>query len=330
MICKPRINESRYHVKIKLYGVRGSISAPLSNQSYSEKITEIIERLVDSHITSRDQIPRFLESLPGHLKFTAGGDTTCITVTDSSGQVYIVDCGTGGRIAGDELIRTEFGKGKGTLEFFVTHTHWDHIQGIPFFKPLYVPGNLVNFRSPYADLETRLINQQVKEFFPMPFLATASTKKFHTLEKDQTVEYPSGMKVSFHPLKHPGGSYAYKFEENGKSFIFATDAEFTGDDIDLVRSMTTFFGGVDLLVLDSQYTLDESFAKFDWGHTSYTMAVNVATIWGIKKLILTHHEPAYNDKKVFDILEEAIEHKRNLGGSPLEIQLAREGMVLDL
>jgi ribonuclease BN (tRNA processing enzyme) len=164
----------------------------------------------------------------------------------------------------------------------------------------------------------------------MPFLATASTKKFHTLEKDQITEYPSGMKVSFHALKHPGGSYAYKFEENGKKFIFATDAEFTGEDIDLVRSMTPFFGGVDILVLDSQYTLDESFAKFDWGHTSYTMAVNVATIWGIKKLILTHHEPAYNDKKVFDILEEAIEHKRNLGGSPLEIILAREGMVIDL
>ena len=317
-------------MKIKLFGVRGSISAPLNNQLYTEKITEIIERLVDTHITSRDQIPRFIESLPGHLKYTAGGDTTCITVTDNTGHVSIIDCGTGGRVAGDELIRTVFGKGKGTLEFFITHTHWDHIQGIPFFKPLYVPGNLVNFRSPYPDLENRLINQQVKEFFPMPFLATASTKKFHTLEKDQITEYPSGMKVSFHALKHPGGSYAYKFEENGKKFIFATDAEFTGEDIDLVRSMTPFFGGADILVLDSQYTLDESFAKFDWGHTSYTMAVNVATIWGIKKLILTHHEPAYNDKKVFDILEEAIEHKRNLGGSPLEILLAREGMVIDL
>jgi phosphoribosyl 1,2-cyclic phosphodiesterase len=317
-------------VKIKLFGVRGSIAAPLNNQAYTEKITEILERCVDNHITSRDQIPRFLESLPGHLKYTAGGDTTCISVTDNSGKVYLVDCGTGGRLAGDELIRTEFGKGKGTLEFFITHTHWDHIQGIPFFKPLYVPGNQVNFRSPYPDLETRLINQQVKEFFPMPFLATASTKKFHHLEKDQVVEYESGMKISFHALKHPGGSYAYKFEENGKKFIFATDAEFTGDDLDLIRGMTPFFGGADVLVLDSQYTLDESFAKFDWGHTSYTMAVNCATIWGIKTLILTHHEPAYNDKKVFDILEEAIEHKRHLGGAPLELILAREGMVIDL
>lgn len=317
-------------MKIKLYGVRGSIPAPLTNAAYMEKIQDILERCVDNHITSRDQIPRFLESLPPYIKYTAGGDTTCITVTDSKGKVYMVDCGTGGRVAGDEMIRTEFGKGKGVLEYFITHTHWDHIQGLPFFKPVYVPGNKIHFHSPYPDLESRLINQQVKEFFPMPFLATASTKVFNTLEKDKPLEFDTGMRVSFHALKHPGGSYAYKFEENGKKFIFATDAEFTGDDIDLVRSMSGFFGGADMLVLDSQYTLDESFAKFDWGHTSYTMAVNIATIWGIKKLVLTHHEPAYNDKKVFDILEEAIEHKRQLGGSPLELILAREGMVVEL
>ncbi len=317
-------------MKIKLFGVRGSIAAPLGNQGYMDKVQEILERCVDSYITSREQIPQFIENLPEYLKYTVGGDTTCIHVTSSKGKHYMVDCGTGGRVLGDELMRTEFGKGKGEMEFFITHTHWDHIQGIPFFKPIYIPGNTLNFRSPYADLETRLVNQQVKEFFPMPFHATASKKTFQTLEKGQVIEFEDGMKISFYPLKHPGGSYAYKFEEAGKSFIFATDAEFTGDDLNLIREMTSFFGGSDMLVLDSQYTLDESFAKFDWGHTSYTMAVNCATIWGIKTLVLTHHEPAYNDKKVFEILEEAIEHKRHLGGSPLELVLAREGMVIDL
>ncbi|MCB1144199.1 MAG: MBL fold metallo-hydrolase [Leptospiraceae bacterium] len=317
-------------MKIKLYGVRGSLAAPLTNQAYSEKIREIVERCIDSHITSQDQLDDFINKLPDHLKYTVGGDTTCITVTSDAGHVYMVDCGTGGRVAGDELIRTEFGKGKGVLDLFFTHTHWDHIAGLPFFKPVYVPGNLINFRSPYEDLEARMIYQQVKEFFPMPFHGTASTKKFHHLQKDEVIEFEDGMKVSFHPLKHPGGSYAYKFEEKGKKFIFATDAEFTGDDLDMIRNMSQFFGGVDVLVLDSQYTLDESFAKFDWGHTSYTMAVNCATIWGIKKLVMTHHEPAYNDRKVFDILDEAIEHKRHLGGAPLELILAREGMVLDL
>jgi ribonuclease BN (tRNA processing enzyme) len=138
------------------------------------------------------------------------------------------------------------------------------------------------------------------------------------------------MKISFTPLKHPGGSHAYKFQEGGKTFIFATDCEFTGNDMELIRNMSSFFNGADVLVIDSQYTLDESFNKFDWGHTAYTMAVNCATIWNIETLFLTHHEPAYTDKKVYGILDEAIEHKRHLGGSPLEIKLAREGYILDL
>lgn len=317
-------------MRIKLFGTRGSIAAPMGNAAYMEKIQEILERCVDNHITSKEQIPEFINLLPNYLKYTAGGDTTCIHIMSKAGKHYMVDCGTGGRVLGDELMKIEFGKGKGEMEFFITHTHWDHVQGIPFFKPIYIPGNKLNFRSPYPDLENRLVAQQVKEFFPMPFHATASTKTFQTLEKGQVLEFPDGMKVSFHPLKHPGGSYAYKFEEDGKVFIFATDAEYTGNDIDLVKEIAPFFRGADILVLDSQYTLDESFAKFDWGHTSYTMAVNCATIWNVKTLVMTHHEPAYNDRKVYEILDEAIEHKRNLGGSPLEIILAREGMIIDL
>lgn len=312
-------------MKIKLYGTRGSIPSPLTNNAYQEKVFEILNLFKDS----QDEIKTFFQNLPNHLQFTGGGDTTCISVTSDSGKVFMVDCGTGGRGLGDELIRTEFGKGKGILEIFFTHTHWDHIQGLPFFKPVYVPGNQINFHSPYTDLEARLIQQQVKEFFPMPFHGTASTKKFHTIRRGEPIQYGT-MKIDFYPLKHPGGSYAYKFVEDGKTFIFATDAEFTGDDMDLIRSMAPFFNGADVLVLDSQYTLDESFAKFDWGHTSYTMAVNCATIWNVKTLVLTHHEPAYDDQKIYEILEEAQMHKTHLGGNPLEIMLAREGLIIDL
>ncbi len=313
-------------MNIKLYGTRGSLPAPLKNQDYKNKIMEILESFVDRAEFSKDTIPDFFQSLPDYLKFTAGGDTTCVTVTSNAGNTYVVDCGTGGRTLGDELLKTELGKGKGELNIFITHTHWDHIQGFPFFKPMYIPGNLLNFYSPFKDLEERLVLQQQKEFFPMPFHGTASQKNFHYLEENEEIRFSDGLVVDFHPLKHPGGSYAYRFRENGKTFIFATDAEFTGEDMPEIKNKSKFFGNADLLVIDSQYTLDESFAKFDWGHTSYTMAVNCATIWEVKNLVLTHHEPAYNDKKVFDILEEAIEHKKNLGGSKLNIHLAREGL----
>lgn len=316
-------------MKIKLYGTRGSISAPLRNSQYKEKILNILQLSKGKILSSDSDINDFFNSLPQHLKFTAGGDTTCISVTSSSGKVFMVDCGTGGRVMGDELMATDLGKGKGELELFFTHTHWDHIQGLPFFKPVYIPGNKVNFYSPYPDLEDRLIKQQIKEFFPMPFHGTASTKSFTTIKRGEPLQF-GDMTIDFYPLKHPGGSYAYKFTENGKSFIFATDAEFTGDDMDLIKSMSGFFNGVDIMVLDAQYTLDESFAKFDWGHTSYTMAVNCAVNWNIKNLVLTHHEPAYNDEKVFDIYEEAKLHNEYVPNSKLNILLAREGLELEL
>ena len=315
---------------VKLYGTRGSLPAPLRNSEYRQKIEEILSEFILNPFTSRDKIDDFIQSLPDHLQFTGGGDTTCVSVTSESGHVFMIDCGTGGRVLGDELLKTEFGKGKGTLDVFITHTHWDHIHGFPFFKPIYMPGNTINFYSPYRDLEQRLVKQQEKEYFPMPFHGTASKKMFNFLSEGEKLSFPDGMQVEFHPLKHPGGSYAYKFTENGKVFIFATDAEFTGDDLPDVKKQSFFFQGADLLVMDAQYTLDESFAKFDWGHTSYTMAVNCATVWEVKNLALTHHEPAYNDKKIFEIHNEAIEHKKALGGSAMQIHLAREGMQFQL
>lgn len=316
-------------MKITLYGTRGSLAAPMRNQDYQEKMYEILKLYSEKNIQGPEEIPAFFESLPEYLKYTAGGDTTCINVVSDLGKEYMLDCGTGGRNLGNDLLKRGF-LGKGVLEVFVTHTHWDHIQGFPFFKPIYIPGNVLNFHSPFEDLEDRLIRQQIQEFFPIGFHATASKKNFHTMQRGEEVSFEDGMKISYHPLKHPGGSFAYKFVENGKTFIFATDAEFTGTDMETIIGMSEFFGNADILVLDTQYTLDESFKKFDWGHTCYTMAVNSATIWNIKKLVLTHHEPDYSDQKVFGILEESKEHKFHLGGPPLEIVLAREGMQINL
>jgi phosphoribosyl 1,2-cyclic phosphodiesterase len=315
-------------VKVNLYGTRGSLPAPLRNVEYKEKVMEILELFLEKKIHSKQDIQSFFDFLPDHLKFTGGGDTTCITVTSGSGKNYIVDLGSGVRNVGNHLLQTGFMGTDKVLEIFVTHTHWDHIQGLMFFKPFYIPGVTINFYSPYEDLKERFIYQMQPKFFPVDFGITMSKKSFNLVKQGQKLDFPDGMSVECFPLKHPGGSFAYKFIENGKIFIFATDAEFVGDDMELIIQMTDFFGGADYLVIDSQYTLDESFKKFDWGHTSYTMAVNCATIWGVKNLVLTHHEPDYNDKKVFSILEESLEHKVHLGGKDVNILLAREGMEL--
>jgi len=319
-------------MRIQLWGVRGSLPSPISNEEYTGKLKRVLNFAIQKGLSRTDQIEPFLASLPDELRYVFGGDTTCVSVTSDSGKLYIIDCGTGLRRLGNVLMEGDCGKGKGLLNIMFTHNHWDHIQGIPFFRPIYVPGNVLNFYSPYKHQQQALENQMSSPYFPATFQGTASTKNYINIESalDTPLKLEDDLEVSIYPLKHPQGSYAYKFTQNGKHFIFATDTEFTGETIEKIEGKTNFFKNADLLVLDSQYTLDEAFLKVDWGHTSYTMAVNCAINWNVKKLIMTHHEPAYSD----DILQEnyllALEHARQMMDVQTEIFLAREGMIFDL
>lgn len=317
-------------MKIKLLGVRGSLPAPIDNKQYRNKIRKILDKAIESGLNDPDRVDEFINDLPENLQYTYGGNTTCVIVTSNSGMVYILDCGSGIRAFGDELLGGDCGKGQGHLKILITHTHWDHIQGLPFFKPMYIPGNLIEFYSPYETLEQSLKAQMDFTFFPASFEGTASGKEFHLLKEGESLEIEPDLFVDCYHLKHPGGSYAYRFREGEKSFVFATDAEFTGETLEKTGRRLDFFNNADLLILDSQYTLDEHFGKFDWGHTSYTVAVNCGVRWGVKHLVLTHHDPANDDDKLRSIHQDAIEHRNNMKVKKPVIHLAREGMVFNL
>lgn len=310
---------------VKLHGVRGSLPAPMRNEEYYGKIRDILIRAAEQRLNDPADIDAFIDRLPARLKRVVGGDTTCISVEDENGDLIIVDCGTGIRPLGDRLLKGKFGRGEGKAHIFFTHTHWDHIQGLPFFKPLYIPGNEIHFYSPLEDLQARLEYQTEDRFFPAPFMGTGSTKHFHKLDTGSEFEFTDNMKISCHPLKHPGGSIAYKFVTGDGIFIFATDAEFSGEDLLNQPENDAFFKHADLLILDAQYTLDESFMKIDWGHTSYTMAVNCAVHWKVKRLALTHHEPAYPDSKIYENYKDAVRHRLALNVKEPRIYLAEEG-----
>lgn len=314
-------------MKIKLIGVRGSLPCPTGNKEYRQKLRNILKLAVEKGLKSVDKINEFIKELPEELQYYYGGNTTCLTVTSEKGSLYIIDCGSGFKDLGNDLMEGECGKGKGYLKIFVTHVHWDHIQGIPFFKPMYIPGNVLEFISPYKDLEKNLVEQMNAPFFPATFHSTASEKKFRLLKEGVTFEIEKGLFVDFYPVNHPGGNYAYRFREGGKSFVFATDAEFTGEMLEQTDSRIDFFMNADLLVLDSQYTLDEHFGKFEWGHTSVTTAVNCGLRWGVKHLVLTHHDPSNDDNKLRKMLDNAVRHRNQMDVSKPVISLAREGMT---
>ena len=311
---------------VQFWGVRGSIASPMRTEEYHGKIEEILQLARDNDISTADSTKKFIASLPDRLQHVTGGNTTCASVLCKSQNICIIDAGSGIRVLGDQMMKGPAGEGKAEVHLFFTHTHWDHICGLPFFKPIYIPGNKIHIYSPLDDIYERLVYQQEDRFFPKTFDDLGSEKIFHKLDNKSPLTLEGDLEISFQKLRHPSGCYAYKFKQAGKVFIFATDVELTGADLESPEEEHKFFDNADVLVIDAQYTLDESFQKFDWGHTSITMAVNCALNWNVKKLILTHHEPAYNDHTLSENLFMAIEHAQILERPDLEIELAREGL----
>ena len=317
---------------VKLWGVRGSLPSPLSNTEYKQKVQNILQLAIEKGVSDISEISNFFTDLPDELRYVYGGNTSCVAVTSDSGRVYILDCGSGIRNLGYELMKGPCGRGEGELSLLLTHNHWDHIQGLPFFTPIYIKGNVLNFYSPYHNQESLLQKQQSGPFFPGLWEQTPSKKIFHKLDDQNLspVEIEEGLILDFYPMNHPCGSYAYRFRKNNKTFIFATDSEFTGEVLEKIGETTDFFQDADLLIIDSQYTLQESFLKIAWGHTSYTMAVNCGVRWNVKNLVLTHHEPAYSDEKISEIHKMALEHSELIQNTKTNIHMAREGLVFKL
>ena len=142
-----------------------------------------------------------------------------------------------------------------------------------------------------------------------------------------------GMKVTTKGMRHPGNSYSYRFEEDGKSLIFGSDAEFKVEDMDRIEEYLDYFKGADVLIFDTQYTFEELLHRIDWGHSSSSIATDIALKAGVKKLVLFHHDPSYDDEKLDEVYLRALRYKEMVDPqktSDLEIVMAYEGLEINL
>ena len=248
-----------------------------------------------------------------------GGNTTCLEIgTPGQREPVIIDCGSGIRALGDELLRRQARR----IHILLTHFHWDHIQGLPSFAPLFQPGVEITIYSHRSTLESCLLlaAQMADPFIPVQFNEVGSQVDFRQVEpgKELTI---GALKIDPFLLNHPQGAVGYLFESEGHVLVHAADHETGVAEIDagLVRAAR----GAGLLVMDAQYTPEEYPSKIGWGHSSYAHAADAAQAAGVKQLLLFHHDPAHSDDFLDQMQADALKLFAATG-------IAREGMAVEV
>lgn len=265
---------------------------------------------------------------PGPLTMKYGGNTSCIGLELNSGHRIILDAGTGLRALGTELMQDNR-----PLHLLLSHSHWDHIQGLPFFTPIYKNKQKINIYSgaePEAVLPA-ILSQMNDVSFPVAKHQLPSLIK--PLQRD-TLRYElANLSVAIHEkeLNHPGGGKAYRIEEDGVSIAYITDNELDPPGIITTsyEEWVAFAHGVDLLIHDAQYTESDMPHKHGWGHSLISQVRRLAIDAEVKNLVMFHHDPERTDTQLEEIERENATFFKNTR-SPSDSIVAAEGMTLKL
>jgi len=271
---------------------------------------------------------------PGPTTARYGGNTSCIEVRSSRGTLVVIDCGTGSHGLGQALVAA--GTKRGCL--LISHTHWDHIQGLPFFAPLFDHTNEWDICGPKGlsgSLRETLAGQMESTYFPVALESLGATIRYWDLLQGSF--QVDDIRVSTHHLNHPALTLAYRLEADGASIVYACDHEVYShaaadgnvrlDGPDLRHA--EFAAGADLLIHDAQYTAAEYPAKVNWGHSTIEYAMRVAREAGVGQLALTHHDPLRTDDEIDTLLERARATMLQYE-SPINVFAAAEGQAIDV
>ena len=271
---------------------------------------------------------------PGPHTLRYGGNTSCVEVRSSSGTLIVLDMGTGAAVLGRELM-ARGGPLRGHV--LISHTHWDHIQGIPFFAPLFVPGNEWDIYAPRGlgqTLRDTLAGQMQYSYFPVGLEQLGATIRYHELVEGWL--RIGDVEVTSRYLNHPALTLGYRLEADGVAVVYACDHEphsrmlatGSGDISGEDRHHAEFLAGADLVIHDAQYLASEYPQKVGWGHSTVEYALAVARSAGVKQLALTHHDPRRDDAAIDDLVQSL--HSEALRTAGPHVFAAAEGQEMEL
>jgi len=318
-------------MRVRFWGTRGSMPVSLTWRDLRDRLAQALVAANGRDLDGIEKAAAFVErELDFALSHTFGGHSSCVEFETGSDQYFVCDMGSGARPFGAHVLARQSGR-PATVNIFMSHMHWDHIMGFPFFGPAYVPGTRLRFYGCHSELEPALRRQQEPPSFPVPFSQLAANIEFVPLVPNETREV-SGVKVTPAPQFHSGDSFGFRFEHEGASFVYSTDSEHKLADIRETQRIVAFFRGADLVIFDAMYSLAEAVSvKADWGHSSNVVGVELCQMAGVKKLALFHHEPANDDAAILRILKDARRlEELTRQAHRLEVTAAYDGLEIDL
>ena len=282
---------------------------------------------------------------PGPQTVRYGGNTTCIEVRSDDGTLIVLDAGTGVFALAQQLLREL----PVTANIFITHSHWDHIHGLPFFTPLFIPGNTVRMYGAFDPVSGNGVEQVMGvqlqySYFPVREAEMKANIEYQTVSIGEAVDVGDAV-VTASLLNHPVINFGYRIDCNGKSVFFTGDHEpyyniYEPDDSDYAdyqamieekqAEVDEAMRGVDVLIIDASYTKEEYAAKQGWGHGHFDAAIATALRVGAKQLYCTHHEPTRSDDDLEAAFKEVMTRYQDALQGKLSVHLAREGLEIDL
>lgn len=316
-------------MRVKFWGVRGSIPAPISSAEIEDKLYTAIIGAQDIDLSDPRAVKAYTASLPPLVRGTVGGNTPCVSV--QVGDEWIIfDAGSGIRALGLEMLKGDFGRGRGVAHIFMSHTHWDHVQGFPFFTPAFTSGNRITIYSPIPNIEARFRGQQAPEYFPITLDYMRADVSFVQLEENVPISV-AGVQINNILQAHPGRSYGYRLDGDGASIVYATDAEYKDLGEAHTQRYVEFMRGADVLIFDAAFTFTEALQLPGWGHSSSMIGVDMAARANVKRIILFHYEPRYSDRKVQEILDTTLNYVAMDPARPrCKVELAIEGLEFEI
>jgi len=321
--------------KVKFWGVRGSIPAGETPDQWGQHFLSLMHKFFTEGYSKKSDIEHFLRALPPQMLGGFGTETSCVEVkgTDIS---LIIDGGSGLRRYGQEV--SQHLKGGEQHHILLTHFHWDHLLGIPFFSPIFRPDQTVHLYAVQEDLERNIRLKFSKPFFPVSFEMLSSKVEFHYL----TPRVPNKIgefAVTPYLLDHPDPCWGFRIEKNGLTYSHCVDTEGTRVSREDLGLDLPLYQNVDLMYFDAQYTLPELVEKANWGHSAAQIGLDIAMREGIRFVVFGHHDPGAKIKDLFDL------HKQTRDYHEWRVQTARtnrmqanavnwryghDGLILDL